>query len=109
MGRRIERERPPEQDSGREETPSKSARKRAATAAQLLGEKLMELGDAQLDALPLPEVLREEIRAARDMRGRGTRARQVQYIGRLMRDAEIAPRLQEIEAALPGHPRKVRK
>jgi len=108
MGRRIETEQAPDQDTGREETPSKSARKRAAAAAQQLGERLIELGDAELAALPLPDILREAVRAARGMR-RGTRGRQLQYIGRLMRDDEVAPLLPEIEAALPDHPRKVRK
>ena len=37
--------------------PSKSARKRAAHAAQDLGEALVRLRDAELDALQLPEAL----------------------------------------------------
>src|SRR6267142_2368107 len=44
--------------------PSKSARKRAAQAAQDLGEALVRLRDAELDALQLPEALSEAIRAA---------------------------------------------
>src|SRR6266403_613640 len=69
--------------------PSKSARKRAAQAAQDLGEALVRLRDAELDALQLPEALSEAIRAAR----------QRQYIGKLMRGVELEP----IRAALAAH------
>lgn len=92
-----------------EEIPSKSARKRAAAAAQDLGESLIGLSEAKLAALPLPDVLREAIRVARGMRGRGSQARQRQYIGRLMRDIELAPILQELGTDLATQGRKVRK
>lgn len=83
-------------DDGDAERPSKSARKRAAHAAQDLGEALVKLRDAELDALALPEALHEAIRAARDIRSRGAAARQRQYIGKLMRDVDPEP----IRAAL---------
>lgn len=76
--------------------PSKSARKRAAHAAQKLGERLVRLREADLDALPLHAALREAIGEARRLGSRGALARQYQYIGRLMRGADIA----SIEAAL---------
>jgi 5-(carboxyamino)imidazole ribonucleotide mutase len=79
-----------------EDRPSKSARKRAALAAQKLGEELVLLRDAQLQALDLPEPLLEAIRAARQMRARAALARQRQYIGKLMRAIDLAP----IHAAL---------
>jgi 5-(carboxyamino)imidazole ribonucleotide mutase len=69
--------------------PSKSARKRDAHAAQRLGEQLIELKDAELDALDLPEPLADAIREARGIRSRGAGARQRQYIGRLMRDIDV--------------------
>jgi ribosomal 50S subunit-associated protein YjgA (DUF615 family) len=47
------------------ERPSKSARKRAAHDAQDVGEALVGLKDADLDALALPEALNEAIRAPR--------------------------------------------
>ncbi len=67
---------------------SKSARKRTALAAQALGEQLIELRDAELDALGLPERLAEAIRDARAIKSRGAGARQRQYIGRLMREID---------------------
>lgn len=76
--------------------PSKSSRKRAAHAAQALGERLIALREAELAALELPEPLADAIREARGIRSRGGLARQRQYIGKLMRDVDPAP----IEAAL---------
>jgi ribosome-associated protein len=76
--------------------PSKSARKRAAQAAQELGVELVQLREAQLNALDLPEQLKEAIRAARNITSRAAGARQRQYIGKLMRDVDPEP----IRAAL---------
>jgi len=74
--------------AGRE---SKSARKRAAHAAQELGEELLQLSDAQLEALGLPGELADAVRAARRIHSRAALARQRQYIGRLMRSLDPAP------------------
>jgi ribosome-associated protein len=82
-----------EQPDGR---PSKSARKRAAHAAQDLGEELIRLRAVELDALQLPENLLDAIREARRISSRGGLARQRQYIGKLMRDIDVTP----IRAAL---------
>jgi ribosome-associated protein len=83
------------EDEG-EERPSKSARKRAAHDAQDLGEALVGLKDADLDALALPEALAEALRAARRITSRVALARQRQYIGKLMRTMDLQP----IRAAL---------
>src|SRR4030095_9935139 len=85
------------------EEPSKSARKRDATAVQRLGERLIELGDADLAKLSLPEPLRDAVRAARLIRSRGALARQRQYIGRLMRDIDPAPLLELLEGSARAH------
>jgi ribosome-associated protein len=78
------------------EGPSKSERKRAAHAAQDLGEALIQLRDADLAALNLPERLVDAIREARRITSRAGGARQRQYIGKLMRDIDLEP----IRAAL---------
>ncbi|MBS0365126.1 MAG: DUF615 domain-containing protein [Proteobacteria bacterium] len=83
-------------DNDHEGRPSKSARKRAAHAAQDLGEALVRLREPELAALELPETLAEAIRAARSISSRAGGARQRQYIGKLMRGIDTAP----IEAAL---------
>jgi ribosome-associated protein len=81
--------------------PSKSARKREATAAQALGTKLIALKESDLAALALPETLHEAILLAKRITSRGGLARQRQYIGKLMRDIDTAP----IEAALGAESR----
>ena len=78
-------------DDGGAERPSKSARKRAAHAAQDLGEALLGLPEAELAALELPEALREALRAARRINSRAALARQRQYIGKLMRRIDAEP------------------
>jgi ribosome-associated protein len=84
------------QDGDCGDRPSKSERKRAAHAAQDLGEALIGLRDAELEALGLPERLADAIRDARTIPGRGGGARQRQYIGKLMREIDLEP----IRAAL---------
>jgi ribosome-associated protein len=84
----------PEQEGP--ERPSKSERKRAAHAAQDLGEALIRLRDAELEALHLPEQLTEAVREARRITSRAGGARQRQYIGKLMREIDLEP----IRAAL---------
>jgi 5-(carboxyamino)imidazole ribonucleotide mutase len=91
------------QDSA-EDRPSKSARKREALAAQKLGEELILLKDADLEALALPERLSEAIRQARRIRSRAAGARQRQYIGKLMREIDLEP----IQAALAASAKPVR-
>ncbi|MBW4049900.1 MAG: DUF615 domain-containing protein [Proteobacteria bacterium] len=78
------------QDDG-PERPSKSERKRAAHAAQDLGEALIRMRDAELEALALPELLAEAIREARRITSRAAGARQRQYIGKLMREIDLEP------------------
>jgi ribosome-associated protein len=69
--------------------PSKSQRKRDAHAAQKLGERLVAMRDADLAQLPLDETLRDAIGEARRISSHGARARQLQYIGKLMRAADM--------------------
>lgn len=85
---------PPKTPAGEDPTrepPSKSERKRTAHAAQDLGEALIGIRDAELDALGLPEPLLEAVRAARNIRSRAGGARQRQYIGKLMRTIDPEP------------------
>jgi len=82
-----------------EDRPSKSARKREALTAQKLGEELILLRDADLDALELPEPLSEAIREARRIRSRAAGARQRQYIGKLMREIDLEPILAALGAS----------
>lgn len=87
---------------GAEERPSKSARKRAAHAAQALGERLIGLKESELVTLELPDTLLTAVRDARRIKAHGGLARQKQYIGKLMRDLDTVA----LEAALEALRRK---
>ena len=100
---------PEPQDEASEAAPSKSERKRTAQAAQELGEELIELPEAELEALHLPELLSDAIRAAREIVSRGALARQRQYIGRLMRDIDLAEIRQALEARRDRAAREARR
>ena len=69
-------------------TPSNSQRKRDAHALQALGVQLVALSAVQLPRLDLPETLHEAVGAAQRMRAHGARTRQMQSIGKLMRQLE---------------------
>ncbi|HEY0939341.1 MAG TPA: ribosome biogenesis factor YjgA [Steroidobacter sp.] len=83
-------------DGYQDERPSKSERKRRSDDLQALGEALIELSDSELDALPLPEQLRDAVDLARRITAHGGLYRQKQYIGKLMRKIDAEP----IRAAL---------
>jgi ribosome-associated protein len=76
--------------------PSKSAKKREAHALQKLGERLAAMRDDERAQLPLGETLVDAIAEARRLTSHGARSRQFQYIGKLMREADVPA----IEAAL---------
>lgn len=85
-------------DDDDEEGPSKSERKRRSDDLQVLGESLIELPQEELDALPLPDNLRDAVELARRITAHGGLYRQKQYIGKLMRKIDTAP----IQAAMDG-------
>jgi len=80
-------------------TPSKSQRKRDAHALQALGVQLVALSAAQLVRLALQETLHEAVVAVQRMHAHGARTRQMQYIGKLMRQLEPTA-LSRVRAAL---------
>jgi ribosome-associated protein len=75
--------------------PSKSRRKAQMHALQDLGEALVRLEPSRLAALAadvaLPERLCDAIREARSITAWGARKRQLQYVGKLMRDIDPEP------------------
>jgi ribosome-associated protein len=73
------------------EPPSKSELKRRSRDLQDLGDALVVLPPAELDALPLPEDVREAVRAARRISSHGARVRQRLYIGKLLRRIDVEP------------------
>lgn len=73
------------------EPPSKSSKKRDMTALQELGAQLVELNEQQIASMQLPEALLDAVLEAKRLNRREARRRQMQYIGRLMRDIDAAP------------------
>ncbi|ODS74417.1 MAG: hypothetical protein ABS43_10175 [Bordetella sp. SCN 67-23] len=76
---------------GEYQSPSKSQLKRQMTALQDLGERLVGLPDAKLRQLPLAERLYDAIREAQRITSHEGRRRQLQYVGKLMREAHVEP------------------
>ena len=94
-----------ETDERHDERPSKSAQKREAAALQALGERLIGMAENELEALPVPDPLRDAVQLARRIKSRSGLRRQRQLIGKLMRklDTEaleqaLAQRALEAEA-----------
>jgi ribosome-associated protein len=85
-----------------DELPSKTRRKAQMHALQKLGVELVELSKERLASMNLPETLVEAIRDAQRITAHEGRRRQMQYIGRLMRDIDPAP-IQERLDAWRGH------
>jgi ribosome-associated protein len=71
--------------------PSKTRRKQEMAALQQLGEELLRLNPAQLARVDLPEPLREALLEAHRITAHEGRRRQLQYIGRLMRQVDPDP------------------
>lgn len=86
-----------------DEGPSRTQLKREADALQKLGEELLELPDGRLDALGMDENLRQALRACRKISAHGGRKRQLQYIGKLMRQVDAAPLAEAVAAFKLGH------
>lgn len=69
--------------------PSKSAVKRAMTALQDIGAQLVQLSDRELARMPIEdENLAHAIAEARKISSNSARKRQLQYIGKLMRNVD---------------------
>jgi len=79
-----------------EDSPSRSARKREAEGLQTLGLRLAQLSDRERRRLPIDPTLAKALDEYRGITSNGAKRRQLQYIGRLMREVETA----ELEAAL---------
>ena len=81
---------------------SKTRRKREMHELQALGAALVDLSEAQLADIPLEDRLLAAVLEAKRMRSHEARRRQLQYIGRLMREVDAAPiraRLGELSGA----------
>jgi len=87
-----------EDEIGQDIAPSKTKRKKDMHALQEIGEQLVELEPKKLAEFDLPEILSDAIRQARSMQKHGARRRQLQYIGRLMREVDALPIQQKLDS-----------
>jgi ribosome-associated protein len=85
--------------SADEDTPiSKTKLKAEADAAQDIGKKLIDLSKDRLIKLNLPEALFDAVMEAKRLTANGAIRRQLQYLGRLMRDVDSAPIVEQLQA-----------
>src|SRR3982750_687802 len=92
--------------------PSKSQRKRDMAELQDIGTRLVLLNAEQLSHFDLPERLREAIEDAQRIRNFEGRRRQMQFIGKLMREVDAAPiraRLEQWDGAGRREPAQQRQ
>ena len=90
------------------EDKSKSEKKRDMTALQDLGKRLMELSEAQVQGLGMPEELNDALILARSLKSHSALRRQMQYIGVLMRRTDAEPIRQAINDMDRGQKHKAR-
>lgn len=81
---------------------SKTQRKKEMHELQALGVELAELAESQIVDLAIPEHLREALLEAKRIKSHEAKRRQLQYVGRLMRDVDPAPIRAQLDA-LVGH------
>jgi ribosome-associated protein len=77
---------------------SKTKLKAEADAAQDIGKKLIALSKDRLIRLALPEALFDAVLEAKRLTANGAIRRQLQYLGRLMRDIDSAPIVEQLQA-----------
>jgi ribosome-associated protein len=81
---------------------SKTKRKQEMLALTGMGAELVELSEAQIRGLDLAENLKLAILEAKRITSHGARRRQIQYIGKLMRSADLEP-IRELLDSLEGN------
>jgi len=69
---------------------------------QALGVALVELPESQLGAMQIADELREAVLEAKRIKSHEGKRRQLQYVGRLMREVDPAPIRAQLDA-LTGH------
>jgi ribosome-associated protein len=93
---------PAQDDDGR---PSKSALKRASHALQALGKQLLELPDNRLDDIGMPDRLRDALDLYKKTKSFEGKRRQLQFIGKVMREVDAEPLREAVAAFQLGHAR----
>lgn len=91
-----------------EPDPKTEARRRSKTKAkgemdalQEMGKRLVSVSNDRLKKLDIPETLLDAVREAKRITSFGAQRRQMQYIGKLMRDVDVEP-IQEMLDEIDG-------
>ncbi len=87
---------------------SKTEVKKRMLALQALGEAIVKLSPGQLATIPLDEKLKEAVDAARRIKSHEGRRRQMQYIGKLMRNSDTETIKNAYQELLDGRTEKTR-
>jgi len=87
-----------ESDDSADEIVSKSQRKWKMTAVQDMGAELVKLSRARLEKFDLPDNLLSAILEAQRLTSHGAIRRQMQFIGKVMRDVDIEPIAEHLAA-----------
>ena len=82
--------------------PSKTRLKQQSHELQTLGAAVAALSDERLAAIDMPEALRDAIELYRRTKSHEGRRRQMQYVGKLMRQADEAVLREAVAAATLG-------
>lgn len=99
QGQEVVNAEPPPMTEGRRR--SKTKAKEEVEALQDLGKRLVGVGSDRLKKLEIPESLRDALLEAKRITSHGALRRQMQYIGKLMRDVDTDP-IQEMLDELDG-------
>lgn len=83
--------------------PSKTQLKKVSHDLQALGEELLELPPHKLAKVPMPERLLDALKELRRIKSHEGRRRQLQFVGKLMRDVDPEPLREAVaEQRLPS-------
>src|SRR5260221_1852111 len=85
-----------------DEIVSKTKRKQEMTESESLGAKLVELREPMIAELPMEDKWREAVLEAKRITAHEAKRRQMQYVGKLMRQIDPAPLRERLEA-MTGH------
>ncbi len=96
---------PPDETPEGVESPSKTRLKQQSHDLQKLGMALAELSDTRLEPLQLPERLLDALVMFRNTRTHEGRRRQLQYVGKLMREVDAEPLREAVAEAKLGSAR----
>ncbi|MEJ5897021.1 MAG: DUF615 domain-containing protein [Aquabacterium sp.] len=92
----------PEDDQD-DRPPSKSMLKRASQELQALGQQLLDMPDSRLIEIDMPERLRDALADYKKTRSFEGKRRQLQFIGKVMREVDSEPLREAVAQYQLGH------